>query len=83
MVERSAAPAWLRWLLVFAALGFVTIGLGIEALRIAEAASCAERAQSAPLACPAPPGPYEIPLTLVIEIVVVAVAALEIVGSRR
>lgn len=83
MEERSAAPAWLRWLLVFAALGFVTIGLATEAFRIADAASCAERAQSEPLVCPAAPGPYEIPLTLAIEVVVVAIAALEIGGTRR
>ena len=83
MEERSAVPAWLRSVLVFAALGFVTLGLVVEAIRISDAASCADRSLSEPLACPAPPGPYEIPLTLTIEVVVAVVALSEVVGTAR
>lgn len=83
MEERRTAPAWLRWVLLFAALVLVTIGLAIEWVRIADLAACTERAQTEPIACPAPPPPYEVPLALAIDVVVVIVAAIEIHGARR
>jgi hypothetical protein len=83
MEERWTAPAWLRWMLLFAALVLVTAGLAIEWVRIADLAACADRALSEPIACPAPPPPYEIPLALAIDVVVVVIALIEIRGARR
>ncbi len=83
MEDRPAVPAWLRSLLVFAALGFVTVGLAVEAIRISDAATCADRSLSEPITCPAPPGPYEIPLTLAIEVVVAVIAVSEVIGTAR
>ena len=83
MEERWTAPAWLRWVLLFAALCLVTVGLAIEWVRIADLAACTDRALTEPIACPAPPPPYEIPLALAIDFVVVIVALIEIRGSHR
>jgi hypothetical protein len=83
MEERWTAPTWLRWVLLFAALSLVTVGLAIEWIRLADLAACTDRALTAPIACPAPPPPYEIPLALAIDVVVVIVAVIEIRGPRR
>lgn len=83
MEERWTAPAWLRWVLLFAALSLVTVGLGIEWVRIADLAACTDRALTEPVVCPAPPPTYEVPLALAIDFVVVIVALIEIRGARR
>ena len=83
MEERWTAPAWLRRVLLFAALTLVTVGLAIEWVRIADLAACTDRALTEPIVCPAPPPPYEIPLALAIDVVVVIVALVEIRGSHR
>jgi hypothetical protein len=83
MEERWTAPAWLRRVLLLAALTLVTVGLAIEWVRIADLAACSDRALTEPIVCPAPPPPYEIPLALAIDVVVVIVALVEIRGSRR
>ena len=68
---------------MFAALSLVTVGLGIEWVRIADLAACTDRALTEPVVCPAPPPTYEVPLALAIDFVVVIVALIEIRGARR
>lgn len=76
-------PGWLRWALVLAALGFMTLALLFEGQRIATAADCRQRAQADGVACPNVPAPFEIPLTFAAEIVILAVAAREILALRQ
>ena len=73
-VDRLAAQGWLRWLLVFAALGFMTVALVFQGQRIAAAADCAQRDKTDGRSCPAGPAPFEVPLTLAAEIVILVVA---------
>ena len=82
-MDGLAAPSWLRWLLVFAALGFMTLALAFEGQRIATNADCVERAPNEGLTCPAAPAPFEVPLTLAAEIVILAVAGREIATLGR
>ena len=81
-VDGLAAPGWLRWLLVFAALGFMTLALVFEGQRIATSADCLARAETEGLACPDRPSPVEIPLTLGAEIVILVVVGREVVSLR-
>lgn len=73
----------MRWLLVFAMLGFVTIGLVSVYLRASGAAACSVRAQTELIACASAPAPFEIPLALAVEVVVLAVVGTEVSRARR
>lgn len=73
----------MRWLLVFAMLGFVTIGLVSVFLRASGAADCSARAQTELIACASRPPPFEIPLALAVEVVVLAVVGSEVSRGRR
>ena len=81
-VGSLAAPGWLRWLLLLAALGFMTLALLFEGQRIATAADCRQRADAEGLVCPNVPAPFEIPLTLAAEVVILAVAGRELLTLR-
>ena len=72
-----------RWLLVFAMLGFVTIGLVSVFLRASGAADCSARAQTELISCASRPPPFEIPLALAVEVVVLAVVGSEVSRGRR
>lgn len=72
-----------RWLLVIAMLGFVTIGLVSVYLRASGAADCSARSQAEPVACASAPPPFEIPMALGVEIVVLAVVGTEVSRARR
>ena len=72
----------MRWLLVFAALGFMTLALVFEGQRIATSADCAQKAQADAGLCPAGPAPFEIPLTLGAEIVILVVVGREVISLR-
>lgn len=72
----------MRWLLVFAMLAFVTMGLLSVFLRASGAADCSVRAQTELIACASPPPPFEIPLALAVEIVVLAVVGSEVSRAR-
>jgi hypothetical protein len=82
-VDGLAAPGWLRWLLVFAALGFMTLALLFEGQRIATTADCLARAEADGSSCPPGPGPYEIPLTLGAEVVILVVVGREFLALRQ
>jgi hypothetical protein len=73
----------MRWLLVLAMLGFVTIGLVSVYVRASGAADCSARVQAQPVSCASAPPPFEIPLALGIEIVVLAVVGTEVSRARR
>lgn len=76
-------PGWLRWGLVLAALGFMTLALVFEGQRITTAADCRQRAEIDGSACPNVPAPYEVPLTFAAEFVILVVAAREIATLRH
>ncbi len=82
-MDGRAAPGWLRWVLVFAALGFMTLALLLEGQRIAATTDCIERAQDDGSACPTGPAPFEVPLTFAAEIVILVVAGREALTLRR
>ncbi len=82
-MDGRTAPGWLRWVLVFAALGFMTLALLFEGQRIATTTGCIERAQGDGSACPTSPAPFEVPLTLAAEIVILVVAGREALTLRR
>jgi hypothetical protein len=73
----------MRWLMVFAMLGFVTLGLLSVYVRATGAADCSARAQVQSIACASPPQPFEIPLALAVEVVVLAVVGTEVARARR
>jgi hypothetical protein len=73
----------MRWLLVFAMLGFVTIGLVSVFFRVSGAADCSARAQTELISCAPAPPPFEIPLALGVEIVALAVVGTEVSRARR
>ncbi|MDP9481994.1 MAG: hypothetical protein M3P84_02095 [Chloroflexota bacterium] len=73
----------MRWLVVFAMLGFVTIGLVSVYLRASGAANCSVRAQTELIACASAPPPFEIPLALAVEIIALAVVGSEVSRARR
>lgn len=70
-------------MLVLAALGFMTLALLFEGQRIATAADCRQRAEADGATCPNDPAPFEVPLTLGAEIVILVVAAREMVALRQ
>ncbi len=74
---------WMRWLVVIAMLGFVTVGLLSVYARASGAADCAAPAQAQPATCAGAPPPFEIPLALGVEIVVLAVVGAEVSRARR
>jgi hypothetical protein len=56
----------------------MTLALLFEGQRIATAADCRQRAEAEGLVCPNVPAPFEIPLTLAAEVVILAVAGREL-----
>jgi hypothetical protein len=73
----------MRWALVIAALVCVTIALISEFLRVAGAAACLATASIDPSTCAQPPGPTELALSLVVEVVILAMTAREVLTARR
>jgi hypothetical protein len=73
----------MRWLLVFAMLAFVTIGLVSVYARATRAADCSARAQIEATTCANGTAPFEIPVALAVEVVVLAVVGAEVARARR
>ncbi len=73
----------MRWALVLAALGCVTIALVSEFLRLSGSAACLATVATDPGACAPAPGPTELAISLLVEATILALTAREVLATRR
>lgn len=73
----------MRWALVFAALGCVTIALFSEFLRLSSTAACLAGAALGANSCAPAPGPSELAISLAVEATVLALTVREVLAARR
>ena len=82
-MREQGVPTWLRSLLLFVALALVTAALATEYVRQATASDCSDRARTEAIVCGDAPAPFELPFTLAVEVVVLAVVGREVLLARR